>query len=442
MKLLSSYSRFYPDTVYGPFAGREGTLGPQEAMHHRYVELDRSDLRFIAEDTSVGALKRYWLMTSRALEAVIERNREDRRNNCFYEIMPSPTCTYASTCTACSIKLKRFALRAYLDLEFPDPCDFENFEMSAKDKLSIGEEIAQLFADFLSQTYSCEASYIILKSHRPGKYSWHVIYKTTRTGKPIMFRNSLTFLTAMTEFFQKGHAKPYVYYETTDNGGTAEKNVIDDSVYSTHKLYRTLGSQKYGRLTGPFVYASGPMENFADSLVLQIPTSETLFFDLEESVSTTKILCKKRASSGASSSVVKRPRAAPVIASGLMEVFSKLSLWKETFRFIMKQFPTLEMHKLQVKSFSRIYIPLDRDNRCPLKRGGGTDGSHRNNHCCLAFYPRKATLYWRCQKRECRELGASIRVPFPLALRVRWQQLFSRKQTIECPREPCRTCPQ
>lgn len=434
MKLPSAYSRYYPDAVYGPFATKNGRYGYQEAMHHRYVELDRPDLRFIAEDTSVGALKRYWLMTSRGLEAVIERNRADRRNNCFYEIMPSPTCTYAATCMACSMKLKHFACRAYLDLEFPDPCDFEAFEMSTKDKLTIGDEIAQLFADFLSQSYSCEASYIILKSHRPGKYSWHVVYKTTRDGKPIFFRNSLTLLTAMTEFFEKGYAKPYLYYETNDAGDISEKNVIDDSVYSTHKLYRTLGSQKYGRLTGPFVHASGPMENFSDSLVLQRPSSDALFFDLEESVSTTKILCKKRshgASGSASSSSTKRLRASPVVASGLMEIFAKLSIWKDTFRFIMKKFPTLEMHKVQVKSFSRIYIPLDRDNRCPLKRGGGADGTHRNNHCCLAFYPLKATLYWRCQKRECRERGASVLLPFPLELRVRWQQLFSRKHTIE-----------
>ena len=432
MKLPTSYSRYYPDTVYGPFAKREGEHGPQEAMHHRFAELDRSDLRFIAEDTSVGAQKRYWLMTSRALEAVIERNREDRRNNCFYEIMPSPTCTYASSCRACSMKLKRFACRAYLDLEFPDPCDFDAFEMSTKDKLLIGEEIAQLFADFLSQTYSCEASYIMLKSHRPGKYSWHVVYKTFRGGKPIFFRNSLTLLTAMKAFFEQGYAKPYLSYDPNEKGETSEKNIIDDSVYSTHKLYRTMGSQKYGRLTGPFVHASGDLENFSDSLVLQTPSADALFFDLEESVSTTKILCKKRSGgSSSSSAVAKRPRAAPVIASGLLEIFSKLSLWKETFRFIMKKFPTLEMSKLQVKSFSRIYIPLDRDKRCPLKRGGGKDGSHRNNHCCLAFYPQKATLYWRCQKQECRALGASVLLPFPLPLRVRWEQLFSRKHTIE-----------
>jgi len=428
--MTSNYSRSYPDAVYGPFSQRKGEHGPQELMHHRYAELNRPDLRFVAEDTSVGALKRYWLMTSKALEAIIERNHADRRNNCFYEIMPSPTCTYASTCAACSMKLKHFACRAYLDLEFPDPCDFDSFEMSTKDKLTIGEEIARLFSDFLSQTYSCEASYVILKSHRPGKYSWHVVYKTTRDGKAIFFRNSLTLLTAMTEFFEKGYAKPYLYYDTNEKGETSEKNVIDDSVYSTHKLYRTLGSQKYGRLTGSFVHDSGALTGFSDSLVLQ-RASDALFFELDEAVSTTKILCKKRPRDASSSTVVKRARASPIVASGILEIFSKLSFWKETFLFIMKKFPSLEMHKIQVKSFSRIYIPLDRDNRCPLKRGGDKDGGHRNNHCCLSFYPRKATLYWRCQKRECRELGASVLLPFPLALRVRWQQLFARKHTIE-----------
>lgn len=432
------YSQSYPDAVYGPFSQRMGEHGPQELMHIRYAELNRPELRFVGEDTSKSAIKRYWLMTAKALEAIIAANQKDRRNNSFYEIMPSPTCTYASSCSACATKIERFGCRAYLDLEFPDPCDFDSFVTTASEKLTLGEEIADLFADFLARQYKCRAEYVMLKSHRPGKYSWHVVYRTSRDGQPVLFRNSLTLLTAMKEFFHQGHAKPYLYFDTNEKGETSEKNAIDDSVYSTHKLYRTMGSQKYGRLTGPFVHDSGALTGFADSLVLQ-PSSGALFFDLEEAQSTTKIFPKhsqkhsqKRPAKQSVEQGAKRPRP---VASGLLPIFSKLSLWKETFLFIMKKFPSLEMQKVQIKSFERIYIPLDRDNRCPLKRGGGKDGGHRNNHCCLSFYPRKAALYWRCQKRECRQLGASVLLPFPLPLRVRWQQLFARKHTIECRRE-------
>ena len=431
------YSQSYPDAVYGPFSQREGELGPQELMHHRYAELNRPDLRFVAEDTNKSAIKRYWLMTAKALETVISENKNDRRNNSFYEIMPSPTCTYASRCSACAMKIQRFACRAYLDLEFPDPCDFDSFVTSVTEKLTIGEEIADLFADFLARQYKCRAEYVMLKSHRPGKCSWHVVYRTTRNGQRILFRNSLTLLTAMKEFFQQGHAKPYLYFDTNEKGETSEKNVIDDSVYSTHKLYRTLGSQKYGRLTGPFVHDMGTLGGFSDSLVLQ-PTSGALFFDLEEAQSTTKIFPKHSQKKRPSESVVgpaKRPRPSPLCASGLLRIFSKLMLWKDTFRFIMRRFPTLEMHKVQVKSFRRVYIPLDRDHRCPLKRGGGKDGEHRNNHSCLSFYPNSGNLYWRCQKQECRAIGASVIVQVPLTLRMQWQRLFSRKHAIECRRD-------
>ena len=81
------YSRLYPSSVYGPFVKREGTAGPQECMHKRYDELNDLRLRFIAEDTNYGkASKRYYLMTGRALQAIIEQNKEDKKNNCFYEL--------------------------------------------------------------------------------------------------------------------------------------------------------------------------------------------------------------------------------------------------------------------------------------------------------------------------------------------------------------------
>ena len=268
---MKSYSQLFPDACYGPFTKRIGERGPQEQMHQRYEDLQKKNakhsksMRFVAEDVNEKAIKRYWLMTTKALQRILEINREDRRNNCFYEIMPSPECTYRHSCNACKLKLKQYGTRAYLDLEFPDPCDWESFETSDSNKAGLGEEIANAFGQYLEKTYDCKAEPRIMKSHRPGKYSWHVVFACTRNGNEIVFRNSLTLLTAIKGFFHKGLAKPYVYYS---NEGDEEKNVIDESVYSTHKLYRTLHSQKYGRLTGSFVVEQGP-DAFEEHLVLQ-----------------------------------------------------------------------------------------------------------------------------------------------------------------------------
>ena len=430
------YSRLYPSSVYGPFVKREGTAGPQECMHKRYDELNDLRLRFIAEDTNKSAIKRYWLMTGKALEAIIEQNKEDKKNNCFYEIMPSPQCTYSCTSTACKKKMTAFGTRAYLDLEFPFPCDFENFETSACDPLEIGTKIAKCFGNYLQETLNCRAEYVLLKSHRPGKYSWHAIFKTFRKDKPILFRSSLSLLTVMTGFFDSGLANPYVYFEDKEGEEVSEKNIIDESVYSTHKLMRTYQSQKFGRLTGSFVLDEGPLDNFLDALVLQKISKESLFFDVADAESTTKILRnqvgqKRKLGTNAK---VPRPRRlkVDVEASKILDIYSKLQVWKRTLEFIVKQFPTFERNKVQAKSFGRIYIPLDHDRRCPFKRGSDANGAHKNNHSCLMLYPEKGALYWRCQKRECREKGASVYLQLPMDLKMAWRQLFSQKCVIEC----------
>lgn len=438
--MRKAFSQLFPEAVYGPFSKRKGDKGPQEVMHQRYEQLQKKELRFIAEDVkSQKAIKRYWLMTAKALEQVICINKEDRRNNCFYEIMPSPDCTYRDTCNACQQKLEHFGTRAYLDLEFPDPCDWESFVTSVSDYAELGEEIADIFADFLAQNYNCSAEPRIMKSHRAGKYSWHVVFKCTREGQEILFRNSLTLLTAMKEFFKQGHAEPYAYF-SNENGEIVQKNAIDDSVYSTHKLYRTLHSQKYGRLTGSFVVQEGPKE-FKEHLVLQPRTAETRFFELEEAESTTKINKKSgsRSSKGkrkaeqaeAAPKRKKRASASPE-AQGLLR---KIKLWDETMLFLKKKFPTIEEYKAQVKCLRRVYVPLDRDHRCPMKRGSGPEGAHRNNHSALFFYPMSGSLYWKCHKKECQRLGGSVRVALPLMLRQQWVNLFNTKRLIQCPSE-------
>lgn len=414
-------------------------MGPQELMHKRYEELNDSRLRFIAEDTnSSKASKRYYLMTSRALQAIITQNKEDKRNNCFYEIMPSPQCTYSCTTSACNKNLSVFGTRAYMDLEFPFPCDFENFETSACDPLEIGAKIAKCFGNYLQDTLDCRAEILLLKSHRPGKYSWHAIFKTYRGNDPILFRSSLSLLTVMTDFFNAGLASPFIYFETGKEGDMAEKNIIDESVYSTHKLMRTYQSQKFGRLTGSFVLDEGELDNFSDALVLQRIKKNTLFFDVKVSDSTTKILRnkvgQKRKLKEENAMVAKIPRRlkVDVQSSSILNIYSKLKVWKQTLEYIVKEFPTFERNKVQAKSFDRIYIPLDHDRRCPFKRGSDANGAHKNNHSCLMLYPQKGSLYWRCQKKECREKGASLYLNLPLTIKMAWQQLFNHKCIIEC----------
>tara|TARA_B100000519_G_scaffold35878_1_gene25681 strand:+ start:1905 stop:3212 length:1308 start_codon:yes stop_codon:yes gene_type:complete len=429
--MRKTFSQLFPDAVHGPFSKRKGEKGPQELMHLRYEELGRPELRFIAEDVNKKAIKRYWLMTAKALEKIIDINKKDKRNNCFYEIMPSPDCTYRHSCKACEQKLAHFGTRAYLDLEFPDPCDFDSFVTSVSDYATLGEEIADCFATFLHHQYNCSAEARIMKSHRAGKYSWHVVYDCRRDGKEILFRNSLTLLTAMKEFFKQGHAAPYLYFDANEAGETVEKNVIDDSVYSTHKLYRTLHSQKYGRLTGSFVVEKGPRD-FREHLVLQrLAGDSPLFFELEEAESTTKINKigkRKKVAGQGTGGAPKRRR--ELVAPEAQRIMESLSLWKATFRFLLKKFPSLEMHKVQVKSLLRVYVPLDREHRCPMKRGSGPEGAHRNNHSSLMFFPADAAVYWRCQKRECKELGASVRVPLPLSLKHQWQGLYHQKRCL------------
>ena len=437
-----TYSQRFPNSVYGPFQKRNRDLGPQELMHKRYEALKNKDLRFVAEDTNRSAIKRYWLMTAKALAVIIEENKKQNKNNCFYEIMPSPVCTYKHSCSACATKLSYYGSRAYLDLEFPTPVDFASFQTANLPYEIIGVAIARSFATFLEKEYNCEAKFLILKSHRAGKYSWHVTFKTTRDGCPLLFRNSLSVLTVMKAFFYKGLAEPYIYYENNDSGEMVEKNVVDDSVYSTHKLYRTYGSQKYGRLTGSFVHDKGSLKGFSDALVLQPITSTTLFFEVEDSESTTKIFKKaasdegkKRKRSDGGGDEESAPKKQNTVVSGrshqIMEIYSQLSVWKQTLRFIVQQFPTFERNKVQAKSFKRIYIPLDRDHRCPFKRGSGEGGSHKNNHSCLMLYPERGALYWRCQKRECRDKGTSVYVRLPLDVKMAWQQLFKKKCLVE-----------
>lgn len=390
-------------------------------------------MRFIAEDVNEKAIKRYWLMTTKALQRVLEINKEDRRNNCFYEIMPSPECTYRYTCKACEMKLKQYGTRAYLDLEFPDPCDWESFDTSDSDKASLGEEIANAFGQYLQDTYECTAEPRIMKSHRPGKYSWHIVFACTRNGKEILFRNSLTLLTAIKDFFHKGLAKPYVYYS---NEGDEEKNVIDESVYSTHKLYRTLHSQKYGRLTGSFVVEQGP-DTFEEHLVLQPIQSDTLFFDLEQADSTTKINAKrKRTHQGNIKKHLKTNLKESTPSDSNREInpaeaiFRSLQAWKDTFAFLKRKFPTLEEYKVQIKSLTKVYIPLDKDHRCPMKRGSGPNGEHRNNHSAIFFYPALGNIYWKCHKSECHKLGGSLKLALPMNIKQQWKKLYNMKHPV------------
>ena len=347
---MKSYSQLFPDACYGPFTKRIGERGPQEQMHQRYEDLQKKNakhsksMRFVAEDVNEKAIKRYWLMTTKALQRILEINREDRRNNCFYEIMPSPECTYRHSCNACKLKLKQYGTRAYLDLEFPDPCDWESFETSDSNKAGLGEEIANAFGQYLEKTYDCKAEPRIMKATAPESTLGTLSLRARETGTKV-FRNSLTLLTAIKGFFHKGLAKPYVYYS---NEGDEEKNVIDESVYSTHKLYRTLHSQKYGRLTGSFVVEQG-LDAFEEHLVLQPLRADTQFFELEQADSTTKINAKRKRTSNATSNAgniqkhLKANHPQGTIQTSEVNsaehIFRSLQAWKDTLHSSNENFP-------------------------------------------------------------------------------------------------------
>lgn len=415
----------FPGTVFGPFS-RRGTMPAQEVMHKVYSEKKNPELRFIAADVK-GALKGYYLMTSRALQEVIKFNKANGLDNCFYELLPCSNCTYSSQ-TACTEKLRAFGCRAYLDIEFPANADWESFTTAATEKHEIGEEIADVFAQFLRERLKCSVKIYLLNSHRPGKYSWHAVFHTFRDDQPILFKECLCVQTIVREFFERGLTDPYVYHKEL-----AEFNAVDFAVYTRHRLYRTLSSHKLGQQTGPLVWQNPRGASFADSHVLAKITEETVFFDVEPSRSTTVLKRKhelKESNGGQSRRQDKRAKM-EYDPTGIIAIFQRLTLWKETFRFVLKKFPSLDMQKVQAKSFFRVYIPLDRNKMCPMKKGSGPDGAHKNNHSYLSFSPHKGCLYWMCQKRECRLSGSSKLIQLPVELFVRWKTLYSASHAIK-----------
>ena len=389
----------------GPFAYRDSKNGPQEQMHLACVHCDwksSPELRYFSEDVNNKGIKRYYLMTPEALKKLKFYYATQSMNVCFYEMMPSSKCVSQSK--ACQKMLKAFGTRAYLDCEFPTPTDWIDYTTSQEEPHTLGETISNLFCAYLETKLGCQTRPIILKSHREGKYSWHIIIDTTRNGKQILFRDSLAVFTIIKSWFneEKKHLEKYLYMkEGTDD----PISVIDSSVYATHKLYRTLHSHKFGKSTGPLVWES-EKTSFEDSLVIQPWKKDTLIFDVESAKSSTKIFDdvveptkKKRCT------VVTRNQSAPNYQRNNYNVqlfFDNLDIWRNEVRpFVCLKFPLVDWFQLQYKNIFKVYVPM-LDHRCPVKNGSGADGEHKGNFSCLFIFPQVGLIRWQCQKKECR----------------------------------------
>ena len=273
-------------------------------MHEAKLKSNNSDLRYFAEDVNKRSIKKYYLLTSESIEKIIKFNKLNNLNNCFYEIMPSSCCTYSGDDKkACEHMLKTFGTRLYLDVEFPSDADFVDFEMSQADPLNIGKQIAVDINNFLKQRFECHCELIVLKSHRPSKFSWHMIAVLKKDGIEHLFKDSLCVLTIINEWFETVNLDKYDYYKDDH-----KENAIDVSVYSTHKLYRTLHSCKFGKSTSLEFATYFPIRpncnvapEFSDTLCLQKLENRKIF-NVQQSHSSTKLkshvgCTKKRKSS-------------------------------------------------------------------------------------------------------------------------------------------------
>jgi len=400
------------------------------------------ELRYFAEDVSTSNSKIYHLLTASALEKLIQFNKKHNLQNHFYELMPCSDCVYPKEDQqACINMLKTFGTRLYLDVEFPAGCDFSDYKTSEMDPLQVGASIAKDIHSFLEKQFKCTCKIIVLKSHRPTKYSWHMICKTFKDDVEYLFLDSLAVLHAINLWFEQENLEKYNYYKEKD----VLDNCIDVSVYSRHKCYRTIHSSKFQKKI-PLRFATYfPIEKntisptFEDTLCLQLLKGRKLH-DLAPIQSSTKLRThtrkKKRKTSHATSAGLRKKHIESKYNRAAEMFFSNWDVWQEVKVFIKTKFPTAEFEKCSFKNIELVYLPLDREFRCPYKRGSGPDGSHRSNHCCLWIKPRIGIMDWRCHDLDCqrKNLFKTISLPFDLKnrLRVLYTTRFPATITKKC----------
>ena len=406
-------------------------------MHEEKAKLNNPNLRFFAEDINERAIKRYYLLTDEAFKTLLHFNKINNLKNCFYEIMPSSTCTY-SGCgkEACNQMLQHFGTRLYLDVEFPSNADFSDFRISQMEPLTIGKEIAVDITAFLEKRFDCNCELIVLKSHRPGKYSWHMIAKIMKNDTEHIFKDSLSVFTIINEWFDTCDLEKYNYYKDDH-----EECAVDISVYATHKLYRTIHSTKYNKST-PLEFATYfPIKvdccispEVSDTLCLQ-PLKGKVVLKVESTESSTKLknhvsASKKRKSTG--KSLVSRKKHATTAFNLAAEMFfSNWSYWTEMKRFIQTEWPKVEFEKASFKSIFTIYIPLDYDFRCPQKRGSQPGGCHKSNHSCLWVKPQVGLIEWRCHDLECTKRKICKKVHFPFQLSNTLKRMYTHRFPVQ-----------
>lgn len=418
-------------------------------MHDYWLKLDKgnaykNNLRMIAEDLgSRTGLKRYYLSTVEDLEKQIVSNQRQNRNNCYYEVMPNSLCTYRNECNTCFELLKHMGTRFYLDIEFPDPCDWLNFETSAIEPLEIGQNIKTFFLKSLKAKYKeYDIKILEISSHRAGKYSWHfvaVIYDTKNKFEKL-FYDCIAIRELMTYFFNKYHKTIdlYDYYEVSDTTGEqVMKNAIDQSVYANHKCFRTPWSHKFGKKTGPLLPKEKNID-FKDLLVIQPYTNiEKQQFDLRGYISTTKVnrkyepLVKKRKLQR--SDTFPKPIQDIHInrySKHLYCLFSNWKLWEEFKTNILKQFPSVDFNKTQFKSIHKIYIPLPDVKKCPMARGSN-NGEHKNNSTYLFVYPSQGKLKWCCQDPVCKSRGGYKYIDIDMSFKMKIVNEYNKMYTIK-----------
>jgi hypothetical protein len=422
---------------FGPWCKRVAGKGPQHQMHAKYRSVTDSALRYIAQDNSyvdyMGKkvfARQYWLMSFQSLYDTMKFNSKNGIQNCFYELMPSSACTHGEDNIACSTMLHCFGTRAYLDVEFREPCDWVDFNTSALDPKVIGQQIVKMFHAHLEQFLECRCEMIILKSHRTNKLSWHFIAKCYKDDVEYLFHDSLAVMAAMEAWDKHDDLKMFEY-----NENDTLKNAIDTSVYSTHKLFRIYGNQKEGSNSGTLEFAcyypnKTGKPDFEDMLVLQPYGKTRLKFKLRGSDSTTKLqrqrVGAKRSSQSQNktSKRIKRPLSHNHLA--LEQFFFGLDMWKDVKEHLKVYFKdVINFDMAQFKSVDTAYIPLA-TTKCPLNKGS-YNGAHRTNHSYLYVYFSSGTCFWFCQDRDCQ---GKKHIDFPLDLKMRMREVYQRKKSI------------
>jgi hypothetical protein len=406
-------------------------------MHLNYSKIADKELRYIAEDNSyVNYMgnkvfaRQYWLMSASALYDTMKCNCKKGIQNCFYELMPSSTCTHASDNDACHLMLGNFGTRAYLDIEFKQPCDWANHTTSVMEPKDIGKKIAKMFHTHLEQYLECDCQLIILKSHRRNKLSWHFIAICSRDGKEYLFQDSLAVMAMMEAWDEAADLRIFDYHEND-----SVKSAIDMSVYSTHKLFRIYGNQKEGSNSGVLEFACYyPMKprkpTFRDMLVLQPYDADVqrAQFDIVGIESTTKL---KRQRIGRSKTTEKRGKKPKRVYShghlALEQFFFGLDIWRDAKLHLQKYFKdAINFDVAQFKSIDTIYVPLC-TTKCPFNKGS-YNGSHRTNHSYLYMYFSTGSCFWFCQDIDCK--GKKKQIDFPLDLKMRMREVYQRKKAI------------